>query len=814
MTKWEFLFGSDRVEVDGTTWLDALGKALGAAGLDSSVLTRLHIDVQPGDRVVVKDPAGRKMVLQPVPAGDQAQPDMDLFSIPPDLETEEIPRTSEGRPMPRRGPKPRATNWRVPTATSPTPDALRTPRPPDPSLAVPPLPAILDSDEPPTEEVDPAQLASALAAAHAQAAPSAPVPKKPAAKPAPPPAGPPPAPAPTARTKPRRLPRRGAPPLPSMAPPMAPLAGPMTSVLDAPPSSLDAPPSPLEPPAAIEPVPAVLEAPVPEAVEAPAPELAEPPAPPVIERPQPIEPPPAPPPPPGILPIIPADAPPSPTTPVDGERSAAPQQLEELDEPVSIPSDQALVEPAPLPDEPQPTTTVFDEVEVPAAPPAPEAFQPEAVQPEPEPTPEPAQDEPAQVDPDIDRLAATLEPLLGRVMDNLEQIETRGSSDLPPAEELPAPPSLDLSMAETVFEEAEIEPAPGPDTPEAEQVVAAADDAQLPPPPVLEFIEPMSEEIEIDPPSEELPPPPVIEPATDIAPAMGQAATEAADAPSVVEQPPEPELPEPPPPAPAPPEPELVPEPQPELVPEPQPEPIPEPEPLPEPEPIPEPELVPAPAPPPPPAPEPAVDQVLAAKPTDAAPESYDDALPPGFEDDDEPMAIDMEVFGPARPVKPPDLGEWLFEKSMDINEAMDIPDAARMSLQILLDLVSAESGCVLYGDYNAEALEFIAAAGPTAHKLQGVTVEIENSLAGFCHRMGFGILVADAAEDNRFDRSVDEHTGYNTEAILAVPIRATDGDTYGCMELLNAYWGFEEWMMDASQNIATTLAGYIQARL
>ena len=79
---------------------------------------------------------------------------------------------------------------------------------------------------------------------------------------------------------------------------------------------------------------------------------------------------------------------------------------------------------------------------------------------------------------------------------------------------------------------------------------------------------------------------------------------------------------------------------------------------------------------------------------------------------------------------------------------------------------------------------------------------------------MGFGILVADTAKDTRFDRRVDEHTGYSTEAILAVPIRTTDGDTYGCIELLNAYWGFEEWMMDASQNISTTLAGYVQARL
>jgi hypothetical protein len=205
----------------------------------------------------------------------------------------------------------------------------------------------------------------------------------------------------------------------------------------------------------------------------------------------------------------------------------------------------------------------------------------------------------------------------------------------------------------------------------------------------------------------------------------------------------------------------------------------------------------------------PALPEPPVARPTPAQVEE----LPPGFGEDDEAIA-DSDAFFGEKPVRPTDLDEWLFDKSMDINEAMDIPDAARTSLQILVDLVGAESGCVLYGDYNCTALEFIAAAGPTAHKLRGVHVEIESSLAGFCHRMGFGLLVADTSKDARFDQSVDARTGYRTRAILAVPLRTTDGWTYGCLELLNAPWGFEEWMMDASQNIATTLAGFIHVRL
>jgi hypothetical protein len=802
MTKWEFLFGSDRVEVDGTTWLDALGKALGAAGLDSTVLTRLHIDVQPGDRVVVKDPAGRKMVLQPVPAGDKSQPDMDLFNIPPDLETEEIPRANDGRPMPRRGPKPRATNWRVPTPTKPPPSTLTAPRPMDPGLAAPPMPANLEADEPPTEEVDPKQLASALAAAHAHTAPAKRVPQKPApprvTEPAPTPA--PPAPPKPGRTKPRR-PLRGAPTIPAMAPPMAPpLAGPAAAIHDAPPSPLeapgidatDAPVAVLEAPAP----PPVIEAP--EAVEAPRPPVIDPayipsdepdldaepeteiepevelepaseelPLPPVI---QPVAQPVPPPPPAGILPVVPRDPADYAPTPEAVQQAVAPRRREQLAEPVPVPPEQATVEPPPAPPSLRRADTQFDMVDIPPPPPPPTI----------EPTPAAATD--------IDQLAESLSPLLGQVMENLEHLETAPpEAPQPPAvEDLPpAPAALEPELLD---EEEEVEELPPPPVVEPELA-----EEELPPPPV---VEPAVLEEELPPPpvvepavlEEELPPPPVVEP---------ELAEEELPPPPVVEPAVLEEEPPPPP---------VV---EPAVLEE-----EPPPPPAPAPPPVVEEHAPPPPAPAPPPAlqAEPVVDQVLVAKP--ALEPIADDDLPPGFGDDDEPVAVDMDVFGPAKPIMPEDLGEWLFEKSMDINEAMDIPDAARMSLQILLDLVGAESGCVLYGDYNAEALEFIAAAGPTAHKLQGVKVEIENSLAGFCHRMGFGVLVADAATDNRFDRSVDEHTGYSTEAILAVPIRATDGDTYGCMELLNAYWGFEEWMMDASQNIATTLAGYIQARL
>jgi len=221
--------------------------------------------------------------------------------------------------------------------------------------------------------------------------------------------------------------------------------------------------------------------------------------------------------------------------------------------------------------------------------------------------------------------------------------------------------------------------------------------------------------------------------------------------------------------------------------------------------------------PPPPPPPRPARPRPPPVEPPPPAavepspPTLVPEAIPPGFED--EPAPIMDEAFLVPRPVPPPDMAEWLFSISMEIHEAPDVPEAARRALQVLLDLVQCDAGSVLYDDYRGDSLEFIAAAGPTAHKLAGLRIPLDQGLAGFCHRMAVGMLIEDTTRDRRFDPSVDRMTGYVTRAILAVPLRTTDRESFGCIELLNSPWGFEEWMIDASQNIATTLAEFVRAR-
>ncbi len=58
--------------------------------------------------------------------------------------------------------------------------------------------------------------------------------------------------------------------------------------------------------------------------------------------------------------------------------------------------------------------------------------------------------------------------------------------------------------------------------------------------------------------------------------------------------------------------------------------------------------------------------------------------------------------------------------------------------------------------------------------------------VAGYVFNTGKGVVVHDAYSDPRFNRSVDEQTGFVTRSILCVPVRTAKGDVIGVAQALN----------------------------
>lgn len=162
---------------------------------------------------------------------------------------------------------------------------------------------------------------------------------------------------------------------------------------------------------------------------------------------------------------------------------------------------------------------------------------------------------------------------------------------------------------------------------------------------------------------------------------------------------------------------------------------------------------------------------------------------------------------------RPEDLHEDLFFRSMDISAAETIDKGCQAALSILRGLIPSESGAVLYASINDTTLRFVSAFGPAARQVLAREIPVDTGAAGFCHLRGVGLIINDTDSDARHDTAVDRATGYHTRRLLSAGIRDQSGNSFGCIQLLNAPGTFRDWHLEATQVIASELAEFIARR-
>jgi len=154
----------------------------------------------------------------------------------------------------------------------------------------------------------------------------------------------------------------------------------------------------------------------------------------------------------------------------------------------------------------------------------------------------------------------------------------------------------------------------------------------------------------------------------------------------------------------------------------------------------------------------------------------------------------------------PEDLAEKLFDLSFDITS--QTPNVAcSTTLSLINDFVPCEASSVLRGTLNDVALTFVAVNGPVAGDILGRKLPWGTGLVGTCYDLGLSIhTTVDHAEQHL--KKVDSDTGFQTKAVLCVPVR-NDTGTFGVIQLLNPPGGqFLNWHIEACEQVATTLAG------
>ncbi len=126
---------------------------------------------------------------------------------------------------------------------------------------------------------------------------------------------------------------------------------------------------------------------------------------------------------------------------------------------------------------------------------------------------------------------------------------------------------------------------------------------------------------------------------------------------------------------------------------------------------------------------------------------------------------------------------ELLLEITRRIS-AMDSLDAVLNTLvEMTTSELNAERGSLFLNDPDTHELYSRVAQGNFQREIRILNT---SGIAGHVFTSGEGLIIHDAYADERFNRSVDEQTGFLTHSILCVPIRTAKGEIIGVAQTLN----------------------------
>ena len=126
-----------------------------------------------------------------------------------------------------------------------------------------------------------------------------------------------------------------------------------------------------------------------------------------------------------------------------------------------------------------------------------------------------------------------------------------------------------------------------------------------------------------------------------------------------------------------------------------------------------------------------------------------------------------------------------------------------------LSQTMGAERSTLFLYDAHEDQLWSLAAEGATLHQF---VLPMGKGLAGSVAKSLEPILVEDAYDDPRFDRSHDQASGFRTKSVLAIPILEPSGALLGVIQVLNRRDGTSflpddlDFLKDMSQAIATII--------
>lgn len=147
-----------------------------------------------------------------------------------------------------------------------------------------------------------------------------------------------------------------------------------------------------------------------------------------------------------------------------------------------------------------------------------------------------------------------------------------------------------------------------------------------------------------------------------------------------------------------------------------------------------------------------------------------------------------------------------IFEHAAGISREHDIAGIIRLNADFARDLAGADRCSLWLLDHRTHELWT-----KVAHGVEQIRIPEGQGLVGACVQNDHVILVNDMANEARLLRRVDQSSGYRTEQVLCVPLRA-EGRVIGALQLLNKPSGFTAQDADLMGLLAHFAASAIES--
>jgi putative nucleotidyltransferase with HDIG domain len=151
---------------------------------------------------------------------------------------------------------------------------------------------------------------------------------------------------------------------------------------------------------------------------------------------------------------------------------------------------------------------------------------------------------------------------------------------------------------------------------------------------------------------------------------------------------------------------------------------------------------------------------------------------------------------------------ELLYEIAQEASSISEVSKLLERILRVTQQTAGASAASLLLIDEEKEELYFQEVLGEAGAKLRQMRLAPDSGITGWVVRNGTSVLANDVTTDSRFDRNIDETTGFVTKSIIAVPL-IRGHKVIGVLEVLNKIGGrtFNERNLRVLEGFASTEA-------